>query len=186
MKRHLNLIPIATQRRQTRRRVLNVWSASVVMAGALVGLMLGVEWLRGVVALRELEELNTRYAPFAEIAKQRSELVDQIDRLRGREQLSLRLSHDAHGVSILGALAIATRDSGGSVYVEKLVYELNEASDATRSVRLAGAGVDSGVIAGFAERLRETGVFSSVAVESTGSLPGGAVSLRQFSLACRL
>lgn len=186
MKRHLNLIPIATQRRQTRQKVAFVWTTSVAVASLLVGLMLGVEWLRGMSAMSELQDLRTRYAPFEEIAQQHDDLVEQISHLRAREQLTLRLSRDEFGVSMLGALAVATRDASSAVYVNDLKYHVEGGKDSSRLVRLTGAGVDSGAIAGFAESLRETGVFRSVAVESTGALPGGAVSLRQFSVACQL
>lgn len=186
MKRHLNLIPLATQRRQTRRKVAFVWTTSVALAGVFAGLLLGVEWLRGMSAMRELQNLQARYAPFDKIAQQHDDLVQQISHLRAREQLTLRLSRDEFGISMLGALAVATRDAGSTVYVNDLKYHVEAGNDAPRSVRLSGAGVDSGAIAGFAQRLRETGVFRSVAVESTGALPGGAVSLRQFSVACRL
>lgn len=186
MKRHLNLVPVTTRRRQLRQRLLRVWSTSVVLAGLFACAMLGVEWFRGMSALRDLQNLDARYAPFEEIAKQRDDLIDQISRLRAREQLTLRLSRDEHGVAMLGALALATRDTGGAVYVDRLEYDVESGNEGIRSVRLTGAGVDSGAVAGFAEGLRKTGVFQDVAVESTGALPGGAVNLRRFSVACRL
>lgn len=186
MTRHLNLIPVATQRRHMMRRVIRVWSTSMVAAGVCVAALLGVEWLRGMATLSELQDLDARYAPFAEIHQKSSALSDQITRLKGREQLTLRLSRDDHGVALLGALALASRESGGSVFVKQMEYDVSGSQEAVRAIRLQGAGVDGGAIAGFAEGLRESGVFTSVAVESTGTLPGGAASLRQFTVACRL
>ena len=158
----------------------------MVIAGAGAGLLLGVEWLRGVVALQELKELDARYAPFAEIGQSQDELEARIAALRAREQLTLRLSRDQASVALLGALSLAASEVAGSVYLESIDYDVAETAGSNRSVRLRGAGADSGAVAAFAERLRESGVFDAVAVESTGALPGGAASLRRFGIACQL
>lgn len=190
MKRSLNLIPIATQRRQALGRVSHVGSTATVIAGVFTALLLGIEWTRGMVAVQQLSELNARYAPFEEIAGKQSKLASQIEMLRAREQLSLRLSREARGLTLLGAIAKAAEQQGGGVFVEALEYE-GSAADGTQAenggeVRLNGAGTDSTAIALFAQSLRETGMFAEVAVQSTRPISGNNTSQRRFEVACTL
>ncbi len=190
MKRSLNLIPIATQRRQAFAQVLRVWSTSTVIAGVCTALLLGIEWTRGMVAVQQLSELNARYAPFEQIAGKQQSLTSQIEQLRAREQLSLRLSREARGLALLGAIARAAGASDGAVYVEDLEYDGPAADGRDTNERgelqLAGAGVDSTAIAGFAERLRSSGVFAEVAVESTRPISGDTSGHRRFEVTCTL
>ncbi|MEO0529824.1 MAG: hypothetical protein AAF266_04515 [Planctomycetota bacterium] len=190
-KRSVNLIPVATQRRHSMRRLVRVWSTAIVLSGACSASLLGVEWARGLIAMQELSELDARYEPFVRIAGEQRSLANQVSALRAREQLSLRLSRDDHGLSLLGSIAQAAGASAGDVYVEQLSYDGAIATGSrdekvTRSVRIEGAGVDSVAVAAFAERLRKSNVFSGVAVESTAPLPGGAASLRRFVVAAAL
>ena len=191
MKRHLNLIPVATRRRQMVRRLSRASSRAIVAAGIVVGSMLALEWTQGMSSLRELKDVEARYAPVSQLLHEQARLVDRIQKLRGREQLSLRLSRDQYGLAVLGAVAQASGQSNGSVHVVQLDYQANADSEgaaaaAERSVQLEGAGVDSMAVADFAERLRESGVFSSVAVESTSPVSGGPNNLRRFEIACSL
>lgn len=195
MKRHLNLIPIATQRRQAFRRVLRVGATSTVIAGLLTGLLLTVEWTRGLVAMQQLQELNARYAPLEQLAGKQMKITKKLAQLRGREQLSLRLSREAYGLTVLGTISRAAEASAGNVYVETLQYDgtagaargsIDGKSEAIGAIRLSGAGVDSTAVAIFAEHLRASGVFTSVAIESTALMPGGAASVRRFEVACTL
>ncbi|MEN0109448.1 MAG: PilN domain-containing protein [Planctomycetota bacterium] len=188
--RSVNLIPPSTQRRHAVRRVMRVMSAWVTATGLVAGLLLAVEWARGVADSSELASLRARYTPVATLVDERADLIATIERLRGREQLSLRLSHGAHAYALLGVTAQAAAESSGSVYLRQLNYSAAEESakpgePISRGVKLSGASIDGVAVADFAERLRESGLFRSVAVESTAPLPGGQRSLRRFEVACR-
>lgn len=188
IKRSINLIPVATQRRHEMRRLVRVWSTSIVLAGACSASLLGVEWARGLIAMQDLREVDARYEPFARITAEQDALAEQVAALQAREQLSLRLSRDDHGLSLLGSIAQAAGGSAGDIYVRQLQYDGPVATGSskdqvTRSVRIEGAGVDSVAVAAFAERLSKSGVFEGIGVESTAPLQGGAASLRQFVVA---
>lgn len=186
MKNSLNLIPPATQRRLVTRRVVRVGSTAMLLSGLCVASLLGVEWVRGVAAARELRTLEARNAPLEELRQERARLARQITLLEGREQLSLRLAHGEHGVALLAAIAQAAGEGDGLVYVQSLEYQVADSGDSQRSLRVVGAGVDGMAVARFAERLRSTGVFDTVSIEATGPMPGGGDNLRRFDLACRL
>lgn len=188
MNRSVNLIPLATQRRHAIRRIVQVWSLSTVLAGACAASLLGVEWVRGLIAMQELRDLDARHEPFVRIAAEQRSLAEQVAALRQREQLSLRLSRDDHGLSLLGSITQAAGKSTGDVYIERLEYEgaaatSTQSRQAIRSVRIEGAGVDSSAVATFAEDLRKSGVFDGIAIESTAPLAGGSASLRRFVVA---
>ncbi len=182
MKRSLNLIPIATQRKHAARRAVRICLSAIAMSSLACAVLLGIEWARGMAALQELQMLEAQYAPLSEIAKDQRSLVTQIAQLRGREQLSLRLSHHAHGVTLLGAVAQAVGESPESVYIER--FEYDEEKPGVRSLNLAGSGVDGVSVAAFAARLRESEVFESVAIASSRPLVGGLPTLRRFEIEC--
>lgn len=190
MKRHLNLIPVATQRRQLLRRVVRVGSIAVVLSGATTGLLLTGEWAQGWIAAQQLNELDERAAPLRQIIDRQDALAKQVEALRARELLTLRLSRESHELTLLGAVAQAAGETSNTVYVQQLRYTrppIQEDQSSSRGeLQLTGAGIDGAAIARFASELRDTGVFSLVSVESTGSLPGGDASLRRYRLNCRL
>lgn len=190
MKRHLNLIPIATQRRQLARRVMRVATITLVISNTTVGLLLTGEWAQGWVASRQLRELEARYAPLRQIIDQQDALAKQIEQLRARELLTLRLSRESRELTLLGAIAQAAGQSNEDVYVQQLRY-LRPAIESDQTpgggeLHLSGAGVDGAAIAEFATRLRETGIFRVVSIESTCALPGGEAGLRRYQLTCQL
>lgn len=188
MKRHLNLIPPGTRHRQTLKRMVRVGSRSIVVAGVGLGLLLAAEWTRGLGRLARLQELEARFAPLSRLVHEQAAMAEKIEKLRAREQLSLRLSRDEYGLALLGAISVAASESAGSVYLKQLEYQANtttiEPITTTREVRIDGASVDGIGVATFAERLRISQVFDSVAVESTTPMPGGLSSLRRFEIHC--
>jgi hypothetical protein len=193
MSQSLNLIPAATQRRYALRRVSRVWLTWLAASGACAAMILGVEWLRGVVSLRELMDLDARYAPFLHLTEEREILAVKIARLRLREENALQISHDEHGMTLLGVLSRAAANSGGNVYLDSLAYRRPTSQPANAStntvqnngntVQLSGVGLDGMSVAGFAAKLRESGVFSELTVQNTQPIDGSVASLRQFSIA---
>lgn len=186
MNRSLNLIPAPLQRKYALRRVMRVWLRAVVVSGVCAAAFLGVEWLRGASALRELTELDARYAPLMRILKDQEDLVAKIERLNSREEIALRLSRDQHGVVLLGVLSKAAAKSDGTVYLNTLMYQgpnTNTPGEVLRTVQISGVGVDGMSVAEFASELRTTGVFDEVTIQNTEPLSDGAASLRRFSIA---
>lgn len=187
MKTHLNLIPLATRRHQAVRRVTSMWSTAITAAAACCLTVCAVEWSRGVSAVSRLQSLDARFAPLSKMLEEQREVAKLIDDLRARKQLSLRLSGETPGVSLLGAVSTAAARLDGSVYVAKLNYEdAGSAGPDDQRLLLEGAGVDGFAVAAFAEGLREAGVFGEVTVDATHSLKGGAAALRGFQITCRL
>ncbi|TWT98088.1 hypothetical protein Pla108_22450 [Botrimarina colliarenosi] len=186
--RSINLLPFATKRAQAARRVTRVWMRAVLASSCCAAALLGVEWLRGVAALQELQELNARNAPFELIAQEKASVSSQLHRLRQREQITLRLARDEQGLAVLGVLAKAAAQSSGAVYLDEFFYQnpidsLNQSAMATTSVRLQGASIDGLSVAAFATALRDSGLFAEVGVENTEPLAGGSASMRRFTLA---
>lgn len=162
----------------------------MVVCGVVIALLLGSEWAQGWMASQQLRELEARYVPLRQIINQQDALGKQIEQLRSRELLTLRLSRESRELTLLGVIARAAEGTDQAVFVQQLRYtrpaiETNQ-QHSGGELRLTGAGVDGGAIAGFATRLRESGLFRTVSIESTGALPGGSPSLRSYQLHCQL
>ena len=193
MSQSLNLIPAAIQRRYTLRRVARVWLTWLVASCVCAAAFLGVEWLRGVASLRELMDLDARYAPFLRIAEEREALGAEIAQLRLLEENSQQLSPDEYGMALLGVLSKAAAASDGNVYLDSLTYRrpntqppkgaTSPVQASGDAVRLTGVGFDGVAVAEFAAKLRESGVFRELTVQNTQPIDGGVASLRQFSIA---
>ncbi len=185
MNHSINLIPPATQRRYALRRVLRVGVTWLAASGACTAALLGVEWLRGVSTLRELMELEARYAPFVRIAEESEALRSKIAGLQSREEVALAIGHEESGLALLGLLSRAAADLDGTVYFDHLAYQVpstENASSLSRRVQISGVGLDGVSVAGFATKLRESRVFKDVAVQNTQPYGGGAASLREFTV----
>lgn len=191
MKRSLNLIPPAAQRRFLLRRVARLAVKASLASGACVAVLLGVEWARGLSTRHRLDELDARYTPLAKLQQESEEISSRISQLEKREQLSLRLNRDTQGLAVLGAVAHAASELGGAVYIERLAYEgptvaSRHEKAAQELLRLEGAGQNGMAVAQFAARLRETGVFQSVSVESTAPAVAVAAGAKRFSIHCQI
>ncbi|MEQ8847529.1 hypothetical protein [Botrimarina sp.] len=191
MKRSLNLIPNPVLRRQAIGRLLRLWTVALLSAGSLAGLLVLVEWARGLAALDDLKRLDERYAPLVTLVKQREEFKEEIELLRAREQTTLRLATDQHSLSALAAITLAAAAAPNEVYLEEIDYQASAPQQGGRPegrpvVRLTGASVDSLAVARFAERLRTGGGLASVSVESTAPLPGSDPSHRRFQIVCQM
>ena len=189
MKGHLNLIPLATQRLYASRRIVRFWSAVIALAGIGCLLACGIEWGRGLAASQQLQAFDARFAPLAKLLEEQRELSELVANLHAREQISLELSNETQGVSLLGVISQAASELNGAVYVAKLEYDSSVQSgkgqrDHHRLLHLGGAGTDSMSVATFAAGLRDSGVFDSVTVDSTRSFHGGEPSLRTFEINC--
>lgn len=189
MKRHLNLIPPAIQRRQAAKRILRGWSSIVTFVGIICLSACVMEWSRGVAAVQRLQALDARFAPLGKLADEERELTGIVENLRAREELSLRLSTETEGVTLLGAVSTAAKDLGDGIYLVEFRFQgdtplAGGAKPGSRSLRLEGAGIDGLAIASFADRLRDAGVFSTVSVGATRPVSGGAPTLRSFQIDC--
>ena len=189
-KTHLNLIPPSIQRGQAVRRITSAWSAVVAMTGVVCLIACAVEWSRGMATVRRLEALDARFAPLSELIREQENLAGLVDDLRAREALTLQLSGETHGVTLLGAVAEAAERLSGSVYLLDLNFERTSQrrNDDAHKLRLSGAGVDSLAVSAFAGRLRGSGVFTEVTVESTRPIQESADEDRyfRFDIACVL
>ncbi|MGL4514582.1 MAG: hypothetical protein ACRCT8_15950 [Lacipirellulaceae bacterium] len=197
MKRSLNLIPLAARRRMAARRVFRLWSNAVGTAGLVCGVLLALEWGRGLSAVERLRSLDTQYAPLAKLTGELAQLTAQIDQLRAREEISLSLSQATSGLTLLGAVSHAAEEVDGRVYVTR--FEFLDAGEGTGvrssssdpsavrpTLKLLGAGIDGLVIAAFVEHLRDSGAFSLVSIAATRPLAGGAPAVREFEIECIL
>lgn len=185
MKTHLNLIPVSVQRRRELLRMRRAWSTAVSVTGAICAGVCLALWTGGVAAVHRLQALESRYAPIGELVSEQIELTELVDDLHARERLTIRLSAETHGLSLLGAVSEAARDLGGNVYVESLAFEGGDSSarrpnDEAPTLQLEGAGLDSLAVASFASGLRESGLFSEVIVKSTQPIANGGPDEKRF------
>lgn len=191
MKRTLNLAPPGIRRRQAMRRLVHACSTAITLAGAASATWLLVEWSRGAAMAQALGRLEAEYAPLERLMEEDVLLRGEIERLRAREQMSLRLTTDRIGLPLLAVLAQAATEAGGDVYVEELHYHAS--SQTTRNRRtvtqdgpkaeLEGVSRDSLAVARFAQELRRSKLFTRVSIESSQPAPGSG-DLRQFEIAC--
>lgn len=192
MKTHLNLIPPSIQRRQTVARIIKGWSTVVSITATVCLLACAFEWSRGVAAVRRLEALDSTFAPVSKLLQEQQKLSKLVADLRAREQLTIQLSNETRGVTLLGAVAEAADELGGSVYLLELDFERSKSTKRgageSHKLLLEGAGLDSLAVAAFASRLRDSGVFTQVTVDSTKPIQDGAFDKRYFSfeIACLL
>ena len=189
MKGHLNLIPLATQRLYASKRIVRFWSMVIALASIGCLFACGIEWGRGLTAAQQLKSFDAHFAPLAKLLEEQQELSQLVTNLQAREQISLELSSETQGVALLGVVAHAASKLNGSVYVAKLEYDSSSQSARTtnssrRRLHLSGAGTDSLAVAAFAAELRDSGLFDSVAVDSTRPFARGVASLRTFEINC--
>lgn len=193
MKRVLNLAPPSIRRRQMMRRLTRAVATAVTCAGAISASWLLIEWSRGAAMAQDLGRLEAEYAPLARLISEQAELVDSIQRLQAREEISLRLTTTHAGVPVLASISQAAADPEAAVYVEGLEYRMPQSTPTRRQatsprktpvVSIAGSGRDGLSVARFAERLRASGVYSQVSIESSRPAGGASESLRQFQITC--
>ncbi|TWT40150.1 PilN domain-containing protein [Botrimarina hoheduenensis] len=192
MKRVLNLAPPGIRRRQTLRRLRHAVATAVTAAGVLSGLWLVVEWSRGASMAQSLGRLEAEYAPLARLMEEDVELRAEIARLRGREQLSLRLTTEQLGLSLLAAVSRAAAMPEAQVYLDQLHYRSTHAKSSVRQrgatehsgVKIEGISRDGLAVARFAEGLRESRLFSQVSIETSAPAASDGSALRKFTIAC--
>lgn len=195
MKRVLNLAPSSIRRRQAVRRLTRAVATAVTVAGALsIGWLL-IEWSRGAAMARDLGRLEAEYLPLARLINEQAELRTSITQLEAREQLSLRLTTTHAGVPVLASIAQAAAEPETQVYIAELEYTLPQESGRRRAsvgsatsprVQIEGSGRDGLAVARFAQRLRDSGLYTQVSIESSRPAGGDGVALRRFEITCIL
>ena len=193
VKSHLNLIPESIQRRQAYTRIVRGWTSVILATTLFCALICALEWSRGISAARRLLALDSTCTPLESLTNETRELNQLVADLRAREELTLQLSIETHGVTLLGAVSEAAEELGGSIYLVGFDFQ-RQAGSGTRGVAnphtlsLEGAGIDSLVVAAFASRLRESGVFTEVTIDSTRPIHDEGDNKRFFcfEIACVL
>ena len=208
----VNLIPESIQLRQARRRRIQRWAVWSGVATILVAVPLGLEWRhRGEVDeldwqnIRLHQELTRIQAELKAVTAAADDVFLQIERanvLRSKRAWSAMLALIASAMPDQCWLAsIATDPSapsaasvhrravagGAGARVDSRTREPQQTItiDAPRKLRLAGYAADPGDPLAFVTKLKDTRVFSRVALERSLLEPTGDGSHFRFELVCQ-
>ncbi len=197
MKISLNILPYALRRRQMVRRRLYqwcfVWAAAATAAGNIVYWATYVPYQ---ACLADMQTHERKYAPVKKLQTELDAMRAQMDDLQKRETLALSLADDVPDLTFLGIISRAARRSNGSVYVEQMSLDRNtptttpdkNADSAGQKpsgvLTLRGAGADNLSVARFVAALRDSEVFDTVELKSTGIHAAGRMEARSYLVEC--
>ena len=197
MKTSLNILPCALRRRQMVRLRLFQWC--FIWAAAAAAASSTLYWTKYVpyqACQADLQARERKYAPLKKLQTELDAMRPQMDDLQKREALALSLADDVPDITLLGIISRAARQSDGSVYVKQLLLERkatletpDEHGDSAGQKRrgvltLHGAGVDNLSVARFVAALRDSGVFDTVELKSTGIEAATGTEARSYLVEC--
>lgn len=206
MKRFVNLLPWNYRRRQLVRRRLMQWGA----VGAAV-LLAGAGWLgAGLVQRAEVQQLvadlETEYAPVAELTAQLTQGRMELRRWEDRRKAAAALEETRPALTLLGLVSRCARACEGRLRIDQLSLQPRPPSPAAEprrpaspgrtapqpprpsgpsaTVTIKGQALDNLAVARFVANLRETRAFQRVELKSTAEQPGGQGRLRSYLVEC--
>jgi hypothetical protein len=197
MKTNLNILPYALRRRQVVRLRVFQWCFIWVVA-AVAGSSI-VYWTTYVpyrACMAHLQSHEREYAPLKKLETELGAMRAQIDDLQEREALALSLADDVPDLTLLGLISRAARQGAGSVYVEKMSLERkaepetpDKKDDSAERKRrgvltLRGAGLDNLSVARFVAALRDSELFETVELKSTGVKAARDTEARSYLVEC--
>lgn len=169
---HLNLMSSESIRRQALAEATRIWICLASLAAIGAALLVAGETWSAQKESQRLAALEAQHAPIRQLRSEIKELQTKISRLSSDQQLALELAANRSMVTLLGSLGTSAAAAGGDLYVASLKLERLEGLDATASGHVAqieGICVDSLAVTRLADLLKETQLFSTVQITSSGS-----------------
>lgn len=197
MKTSLNILPYALRRRQmVRLRLFQwcfIWAAAAAAASSI---FYRTKYVPYQACRAALQARARKYAPLKKLQTDLDTMQAQMDDLQKREALALSLADDLPAITLLGITSRAARQNEGSVYVaqmsldQKATPETLEERGASAGhkrrgvLTLRGAGVDGLSVPRFVAALRDSGVFDTVELKSTGIQTANGTEARSYLVEC--
>lgn len=191
MKQHLDLMPLAIQRRLILGDRLAAWSLVWIVLAAVAA---AAYWSNFRESQRRVVAANRRDAEYTQVVAAQDEVTQvrqQIEQLQQREALSLLLADDLPSLLIVGIVSRAARDSGSNICVQHLAFSRTTSSndgviDVQRTLELNGLGSDNLAVARFVASLRDSQLFDRVELKSAASQTQGDRKARSYVVHCTL
>jgi hypothetical protein len=196
MKTSINLLPSSYQRQLLIRRRAVQWSAVMVSALVLSGMMRLSDVRHRAALSQQLDVLTREHEPTQQMLKQLVAMRAELKELEQLEHVARELEFQRPGLFLLGLLSQIGEQTGGRLRITKLeLTGLQQSATARRSETAGAAGpgalitglsLDNPSIARLQSGLAESGFFSRVELVKSTELEEDKGSLREYQLRCEL
>lgn len=193
MKSRMNLLSEALQEKQRARRALRRWRqvCFILILGLAAWTCLEYRNLNALAV--ERDALERQFAPIKYAKSNIKRISQKCEQLRSKEQFAIALSNDTPALHILQAIESAAARCQGELFLQEVVYlglsgRVNAATSSRppSTLLLRGLGENNLAIAKFAAALRDSGLFSGVALAASESQELDGKAVQAFELNCTL
>ncbi len=192
MKRHLNLLPMATRRKQLIQKIIKQWTLATGLATVFTSLFVWFAWERTSEQLSLLDSAKRQYAPLKALETDNIKLAGETESLNQRERLALELAQNRSTLTLLGQLSFAANRCDGKVSIRQFSMNTTQRESADdkgmtfseTKLMLQGVAIDDISIAQFVAELRDSKMFYDVQLTSTGSSKIEDKESKLYTLEC--
>lgn len=197
-KTSVNLLSPSYVTKRFAKRAMRQWSVVAGLGLLFVSFWLGYEYYSLQRANDRLEYAKTEYAQQRKAKVEIKKLTEQRNVLKQRERATFELEDNVPLLDLVGIVGRAASGSDGKIHLKTFQYgepiatgKRRIVADRSRNLRLAGIAQDNVAIARFAASIRDSKVFDSVELASTGPAKETGsdetnTSHRTFDIQCSL
>ena len=164
----INLLPVSFRRRQMVQTRIKQW-VCLWSLGMLI--MSGYAWTQVQTYNNSHSELTMRreqFRPLEKMEQDANDLQTQIDDLKKRELLALKIANDRPLIQLVGLVSQTAKKSGGIVVHKfEITPAQSEDDPQRRTLKMEGLGMDGESVTRFLRGLRESKMFVRVDLNST-------------------
>ena len=188
----LNLLPVATLRRQAIRQSLSVWA---YIGGCAMLLLIGMTIHQELLTARvdrRLAALTDSYDATHADLQEVKRLRREIEEVRDRHGATLSLTRERPLLPLLGIFSSAARANSDGVAIGQFAFSSDEApqpgntSSRTPAVliELRGVAANPMALAEFVSAIQGCNVFTRVELTSTGAIRIRDQAARSYTIEC--
>lgn len=187
MTKSINLLPLRFRKQQLVTQVSKSW---LFLFGFATLLMIGGAWWTWNQNSSQkivLDATKLQYAPVQRLAAESKRYRVETESMQQRERLALELSRHRSILALLGQLSISAKNCEGNVSIKEMTLdsELGAKDEHAHSkLTLTGVGIDDVAIAQFVAELRDSEMFESVQLTSSGSTVIEDYDSKLYTLEC--
>lgn len=183
----INLLPMKFRRRQLVTQIAKSWLFLYGFAALLI--MVGAWWTWNQNSAQKivLNAVKLQYAPVERLVSESERYRAETESMQQRERLALELSRHRSILALMGRLSISAKNCDGKVSIKEMILdsELGLKDEPAQSkLTLTGVGTDDVAIAHFVAELRDSEMFESVQLTSSGSTVIEDYESKLYSLEC--
>ena len=191
MKNSLNMLPLVYRRRVVRRRCVRAWVlvSGIVTASLVVWYVSERSYFELLTS--RLRVVQTEYSPVQSMEEAVNGVRKQLDELQTRETIALELAENQPVLTLVGVVSQAAARTGGQIGVAEMTLlrssflEKGQHPGKSKNVvTLQGKGLDNVAIAKFLAGLRDSGIFRTVELRSSGIQPTSLDQHRSYKVEC--